>query len=225
MGQVISEFLGTNPQEDVKETIEILQKLVSAKLQAYATEMEAKAFEDKSLPIIAVVDKTEKYMVKVSEGASENVESVVDDLFNGEFLNGLKDLVKTAMNELLGNASAGEKEKRECHVVYANNSILRVDYHMYKYDFSTQGLRDKAENAFCYVVQVSVLDLKKVDPQVILYELDKAVGKGSIEGMTKRLLAEAGFVEDLYKVLSRLRKVSLEPPTEENREPLTEDNQ
>lgn len=187
--------------------------------------MEAKAFEDKSLPILAVVDKTEKYMVKVSEGASENVESVVDDLFNGEFLNGLKDLVKTAMNELLGNASAGEKEKRECHVVYANNSILRVDYHMYKYDFSTQGLRDKAENAFCYVVQVSVLDLKKVDPQVILYELDRAVGKGSIEGMTKRLLAEAGFVEDLYKVLSRLRKVSLEPPTEENREPLTEDNQ
>lgn len=187
--------------------------------------MEAKAFEDKSLPILAVVDKTEKYMVKVSEGASENVGSVVDDLFNGEFLNGLKDLEKTAMNELLGNASAGEKEKRECHVVYANNSILRVDYHMYKYDFSTQGIRDKAENAFCYVVQVSVLDMKRVDPQVILYELDKAVGKGSIEGMTKKLHEEARFVEDLYKVLSRLRKVSLEPPTEENQEPLTEDNQ
>lgn len=225
MGQVISEFLGASPQEDVKETIEILQKLVSAKLQAYASEMEAKAFEDKFLPIIAVVDKTEKYTVKVSEGASANVGSVVDDLFNGEFLDGLKHLVKTAMNELLGNASAGEKEKRECHVVYANNSILRVDYHMYKYDFSTQGLREKAENAFCYVVQVSVLDLKKADPQIVLYELDKAVGEGSIQGMTKKLHEEAGFMEDLYKVLRRLRKVSLEPPTEGNQEPLTEDNQ
>ena len=225
MGQVISEFLGASPQEDVKETIEILQKLVSAKLQAYAAEMEAKAFEDKSLPILAVVDKTEKYMVKVSEGASAHVESVVDDLFNGEFLDGLKHLVKTAMNELLGNASAGEKEKRECHVVYANNSILRVDYHMYKYDFSTQGLRDKAENAFCYVVQVSVLDLKKVDPQVVLYELDRAVGEGSIQGMTKKLHEEAGFMEDLYKVLSRLRKASSQCPNEKNQEPLTEDNQ
>ena len=87
-----------------------------------------------------------------------------------------------------------------------------------------QGLRDKAENAFCYVVQVSVLDLKKVDPQVVLYELDRAVGEGSIQGMTKKLHEEAGFMEDLYKVLSRLRKVSLEPPTEENQEPLTEDN-
>ncbi|KAM7448662.1 hypothetical protein ABFA07_003354 [Porites harrisoni] len=225
MGQVISEFLGANPEEDVKETIEILQKLVSAKLQAYATEMEAKAFEDKSLPILAVVDKTEKYMVKVSEGGSANVGSVVDDLFNGKFLDGLKHLVKTAMDELLGNASAGEKEKRECHVVYANNSILRVDYHMYKYDFSSHGLRDKAQNAFCYVVQVSVLDLKRVDPQVVLYELDRAVGEGSMQDMTEKLHQEAGFMEDLYKVLSRLRNVSLEPPTEENREPLTEDNQ
>ena len=48
-------------------------------------------------------------------------------------------LVKAALNELLGNASAGEKERRECHVVYANNSILRVDYHLYKYDFSSKG--------------------------------------------------------------------------------------
>ncbi|CAH3165983.1 unnamed protein product, partial [Porites lobata] len=204
MGQVISEFLGTNPQEDVKETIEILQKLLSAKLEAYAADMEAKAFQDKSLPILAVVDKTEKYMVKVSEGASEHVGSVIDDLFSGEFLDGLKHLVKTAMNELLGNASAGEKEKRECHVVYANNSIVRVDYHMYKYDFSSHGLRSNAQNAFCYLVQVSVLDLKKVDPQVVLYELDRAVGEGSIQGMTKKLHEEAGFMEDLYKVLSRL---------------------
>lgn len=225
MGQVISEFLGTNPQEDVKETIEILQKLVSAKLEAYAADMEAKAFQDKSLPILAVVDKTEKYMVKVSEGASEHVGSVVDDLFSGEFLDGLKHLVKTAMNELLGNASAGEKEKRECHVVYANNSIVRVDYLMYKYDFSSHGLRDTAQNAFCYVVQVAVLDLKRVDPQVVLYELDRAVGEGSIQGMTKKLHEEAGFMEDLYKVLSRLRKASSQYPNEKNQEPLTEDNQ
>lgn len=38
MGQVISEFLGTSPEENVKEAIEILQKLVSAKLQAYAAD-------------------------------------------------------------------------------------------------------------------------------------------------------------------------------------------
>ena len=65
MGQLISEFLGINTKEDVKETIQILQKLVSSKFEAYAAEMEAKAFEDKALPIVAVVDRIEKYMVKV----------------------------------------------------------------------------------------------------------------------------------------------------------------
>ena len=208
MGQLISEFLGGDADEEAKESVQILQKLVSAKLEAYATEMEARAFEDKSLPILAVVDKTEKYTVQVKKDSAD-VGGVVDSLFKGEFLDGLHNLVSTALNELLGNASAGEKEKRECHVVYANNSILRVDYHMYKYDFSSKGLRDTAENALCYVIQVGVLDLKKVDPQVVLYELDRAVGDGNIEAATKKLHEEAAYMEDLYKVLSRLREASL----------------
>lgn len=43
-------------------------KYVSSKLEAYARELEVRAFEDKSLSIQAVVIKTEKYMVKVSGG-------------------------------------------------------------------------------------------------------------------------------------------------------------
>lgn len=208
MGQFVSEFLGGDASEDTKESVQILQKLVSAKLEAYATEMEAKAFEDKSLPILAVVDKTEKYMVQASKGGAEQIGGVVDALFKGEFLEGLKGLVSTAFNELLGNASAGEKEKRECHVVYANNCILRVDYHMYKYDFRSKGLRDTVQNALCYVVQVAVLDLRKIDPQVVLYELDRAVGEGNIQAATQKLHEEAEYMEDLYKVLSRLREAA-----------------
>ena len=42
MGQLISALsVGGDPAEEVKESVEILQKLVPAKLQAYATEMEA----------------------------------------------------------------------------------------------------------------------------------------------------------------------------------------
>ena len=215
MGQLISEFLGGDAEEEVKESLQLLQKLVSSKMQAYATDMEKRAFEDKSLPILAVVDKTEKYMVKVSKAPSEEVEKTVGELFEGEFLGGLRNLVSAALNELLGNASAGEKERREFHVVYANNSILRVDYHMYKYDFSSKGLREKAENALCYVAQVAVLDLKKVDPQVVLYELDRAIGEGNIQKATKKLHEEAGYMEDLYKVLSRLRVASQSSSTED----------
>jgi len=213
MGQLISAFLGESEGVHEAETLEslrILQKLVSTKLEAYAMEMEARAFEDKSLPIIAVVDKSEKYMVKVENEPSEEIKSTLDNLFEGEFLGGLHNLVSAALNELLGNTEAGEKEKREFHVVYANNNILRIDYHMYKYDFSSHGLRDKLQNALCYVVQIAVLDLKKVDPQVVLYELDKTIGAGKIQAATEKLHEEAKYMEELYKVLSRLRQASTE---------------
>ena len=210
MGKILSAFLGEDDVEDnVKETVQILQKLVSAKLAAYSTEMEARAFEDKSLPIIAVVDKTEKYMVQVKEAPSEEIQKTLDDLFKGEFLDGLHNLVTAALNELLGNAAAGEKEKRGFHVVYANNSILRVDYHMYKYDFSSKGLRDKVQNALCYVVQMAVLDLQKVDPQVVLYELDRTIGAGKIQAAAEKLQEEGKYMEELYKVINQLRIAAL----------------
>ena len=205
MGLDISKFLGGDAEEYVKETVQILQKLVSAKLEAFAAEMEAEAFEDRSLPISAVVDKTEKYMVKVKAASSDQIQNTLGDLFKGEFLDGLQNLVTAALNELLGNAAAGEKEKRGFHVVYANNSILRVDYHMYKYDFSSEGLKGKAENAFCYVVQMAVLDLEKVDPQVVLYELDKTIGSENIQAATEKLREEGKYMEELYKVIHRLR--------------------
>ena len=157
-------------------------------MKAFAIEMEKRAFEDKSLPILAVVSQTDQCMIKVSKEGSAQLGEVVDTLFEGEFLGGLRNLMSTALKELLGNASGGEKEKREFHIVYANNRIRRVDYHMYKYDFSSKGLREKAENVFCYVVQVAVLDLKKVDPQVFLYQLNRAscaLGEGCIQKATK----------------------------------------
>ena len=48
------------------------------------------------MPILAVIN-TEKYMVKVSEEAFEQVGSVVDNLLKAEFLERLKDLVKTSL--------------------------------------------------------------------------------------------------------------------------------
>lgn len=206
MGQLISSFLsGGNATEEVKESVEILQKLVSTKLQAYAEEMEAKAFEDKSLPICAVVDKTEMYTVKVKKDPSKEVQDTLGHLFKGKFLDGLKDLVTAALNELLGNAAAGEKEKRGFHVIFAQNGLCRVDYHMYKYDFKSKGLREKVENALCFVVQMSVLDINKVDPQVVLYELDKTVGKSNIQHAIEELNEDGKYMEDLYDLLKRLR--------------------
>ena len=212
MGQVISNFIEESEKRNeaqVVEPLQLLQKLVSAKLEAQAVKLEAEAFEDKSLPIVATVKKVETYLVKVETAPSEDIKKSMEDIFQGEFLDGFQHLVTAAVNELLGNTLAGEKEFSSFQVVFANNSLLRIDFYIYKYDFSSEGLREKIQNAFCYVVQVGVLDLKKVDPQVVLYELDKSIGTVNIPDAIAKIKEEVKFMEELYKVIDHLGEATI----------------
>ena len=212
MGQVISNFIEESEKRNeaqVVEPLQLLQKLVSAKLEAQAAKLEAEAFEDKSLPIVATVKKVETYLVKVETAPSADIKKSIEDIFQGEFLDGFQHLVTAAVNELLGNTLAGEKEFSSFQVVFANNSLLRIDFYIYKYDFSSEGLREKTQNAFCYVVQVGVLDLKKVDPQVVLYELDKSIGTGNIPDAIAKIKEEVKYMEELYNVIDHFGEANI----------------
>ena len=212
MGQLISSFIEDSEKHNeaqVVESLQLLQKFVSAKLEAKATKLETEAFEDKSLPIVAKVKKVETYLVKVETAPSADIKKSMEDIFQGEFLDGFQHLVTAAVNELLGNTLAGEKEFSSFQVVFANNSLLRIDFYMYKYDFSSEGLREKIQNAFCYVVQVGVLDLKKVDPQVVLYELDKSIGTGNIPDAIAKIKEEVKYMEELYNVIDHFGKANI----------------
>ena len=212
MGQLISNFVKESEElheAEVVESLQLLQKFVSAKLEAQAAKLEAEAFEDKSLPIVATVKKVETYLVKVETAPSADIKKSIEDIFQGEFLDGFQHLVTAAVNELLGNTLAGEKEFSSFQVVFANNSLLRIDFYIYKYDFSSEGLREKIQNAFCYVVQVGVLDLKKVDPQVVLYELDKSIGTGNIPDAIAKIKQEVKFMEELYKLIDNLGEANV----------------
>lgn len=181
--------------------------------------MENEAIEDKSLPIVAVVDKSMKYSIKVSSATSDEVAKAIDEVLKGDFLDGLKTIVKVGLDAMLGNVAAGETEKQDFHVVFANNSLLRIDYMCYKYEFSSKGIVQQVKNVFCYYLQIGVLDLEKVNPQILLYELTKAIGELRLPDAAKRLENLATFAKDLYKVLHDLDKSavgSLEEPSKPN---------
>lgn len=92
--------------------------------------MENEAIEDKTLPIVAIVDKSMKYLIKVSSKTSDEVSNAIDEILSGDFLAGLKSVIKVGLDAMLGNVSAGITEKRDFHVVFANNSLLRIDLHV-----------------------------------------------------------------------------------------------
>ena len=51
----------------------------------------------------------------------KGIENAIGEVMSGDFLGGLKSLRNVALNEVLGNSSAGETEKTDSHVIYANN--------------------------------------------------------------------------------------------------------
>lgn len=196
-------------EKDTLEKLQTVHKLMVDKVAATSTKLQNEAIEDKSLPIVSVVDKSQQYKVQVSSAPDPQVTGAIGQLLSGNFLAGLTSLIKVALNEFLGNTSAGESEKVDFHVIYANNSLLRIDYMLYKYEFASSGLKRDYQNAFCYYMQVGVLDLEKVNPQILLYELTRAIGEDNLPTAAKHLQGLAIFAKELYSTIHQLKNASL----------------
>lgn len=140
------------------------------------------------MPIVAVVSQTEKNKVNVSSKAPTGaVDGAVKGVLSGKFLEGLTTMINGALNTVLGSSFGGEIEKQDFHVVFAKNSLLRIDYLIYKYEFSSKSIKKIAKNAFCYYLQAGVLDLEKVGPQVLMYETSMAIEENQIAEVEEQL--------------------------------------
>ena len=99
------------------------------KIASSAAKMQNDAIEDKTLPIVAVIDKLEKYKVHVRTAPSKDVSDGINDLLSGDFVGRQKSLIGVALNEFLDNGSSGETN----HSPPPQGVLLRLDYMMYKY--------------------------------------------------------------------------------------------
>lgn len=211
MGSSITHAMEEQQQEHDDRTLEELQtleKMMINKIAAESSQMKDDALQDKSLPIVAIVDTSEKYSVKVENVPPEQIHDTVDAILGGNFIEGLEKLLSIALNELVGDTSAGEKFKKDFHVVFSNNSLLRVDFMLYKYDFSSEGIVEKIQNGFCYYAQIGVLDLKKVSPQVLLYELTRAIGPENLQAAASELEKLGTLAERLYTVIDQMARAA-----------------
>ena len=225
MGSSISSAMQEQQTKNDLQTLEqlqTLQKMMINKVAAESSQMKDDALQDKSLPIVAIVDTSEKYTIKVESVPNKDIKAAVQDILSGNFIDGLVKVLGVALAEFLGDTTAGEKYKKDFHVVFANNSLLRVDVMLYKYDFASEGLVKEVQNGFCYYAQIGVLDLKKVNPQVVLYELTKAIGQDNFQTVAKELKDLETFATSLYTVIDQLEQAAVDDngkPTKEEDEP------
>ena len=207
MGTSISKKLEEQQKtkdEKAVEELQMLQEMMVNKVAAARAEMREKALKDANVPIVAFVDTSEKYSVDVSNAPDDAITTSIKDMFGGNIIQGLVSLIGVALNQFLGNTQAGVSEQNDYHIVFSDNALLRIDVMFYKYEFSSKGVEDERRNGFCYCTQAAVLDLKKVSPEVLLYELTRTIGQENIPDAVKQLHLMAEFGEQLYQVVNEL---------------------
>ena len=209
MGQTVGTVISESDKKkevNVVEQLRSYQRMISAKLEAEREKISKEAFNDTKLPILSLVSTTQDYRLAVTAAPKDRVGEILDSVIGGGYIKGLKGILSLALDQLLGNVSVGESEKKESHVAFANNSLLRIDCYMYKYQFQSDGLISSSKNIFGYYIQVGVLDLIKVNPQIVLYELTSSVGDAKqLEEATKKLTTMASFTNKLYRVVTALQ--------------------
>ena len=207
MGTSISKKLEEqqkNKDEKAVEELQMLQEMMVNKVAAARAEMREKALKDANVPIVAFVDTSEKYSVDVSNAPDDAITTSIKEMFGGNIIQGLVSLIGVALNQFLGNTQAGASEQNDYHIVFSNNTLMRIDVMFYKYEFSSKGVEDERRNGFCHCTQAAVVDLKKVSPEVLLYELTRTIGQENIPDAVKQLHSMAEFGEQLYQVVNEL---------------------
>ena len=207
MGTSISKKLEEqqkNKDEKAVQELQMLQELMVNKVAAATSKMREQALKDPNVPIVAFVDTSEKYSVSVFDVPDEDITKSIKDMFGGNIIQGLVSLIGVALNQFLGNTQAGASEQNDYHIVFSNNTLMRIDVMFYKYEFSSKGVEDERRNGFCYCTQAAVVDLKKVSPEVLLYELTRTIGQENIPDAVKQLHLMAEFGEQLYQVVNEL---------------------
>lgn len=213
----MSNILSGNPDKDVHEQMALLEEMGDKIMTAESQRMEAKAWEDRTLPIVSIVD-TQTFCrigVEVGESLSKGIGDVIGDFVKGKWMDGIKDGIHTVLSQLLGSATSGRQESRQFHIAFGSNALLRIDTYFYMYTFKSEGsLRKHGNNMLCTVAQVSVLNSLKTDPQLILYEVTKAIGVEKMEEALESLEKETGFAKSLYQHIRSLNKSYNQPALE-----------
>lgn len=151
----------------MKEELSHLSAILNGKQEAFRQKLITPNNADRTLPIDCIIKTQSEKCVDVSTGPSERLNEMVEDLFGGNFLKGMKGLILGAIESVLGSASAGEKEKVGYSIMYLHSAVVRIDYMVYAYRFRSDGLTNALQNGMCFCATISTVKLFRVNSEAI----------------------------------------------------------
>ena len=177
MGQSFSQAVDDAKDKD-KSSLLKAERRMREKLECVKAKLYIGALNDECIPIVCAVDKF--YDTIFIENAKEEewekkwkseVGNIIARHLRMPEEKADKRLVELVTDVLVNLNSHKEKktyDEQHIHVVYANESFIRFDYHIH---FEIRG--DNTRALFFYG-QVGLIDLEKAELPVLIYELKRA---------------------------------------------------
>lgn len=216
LGTIIKELDGNSDQtaKEVKASLDMLSELAEAKkkeLQVFTYDRVKHASERGEIPAGLKIFEASEARVISSKGASEGISSVVD-AFLGDaekrWKEGVKSLIGTALNSLLGKASGATSSAQFYLIALDGHSAkstteenqeetyvpVRIDYSLWVYSFKREGLTHQVESALVYHAQKSLLDYQNIPSKIQIEQSLKSIGvpKKLREETIQMILEEQG---------------------------------
>ena len=190
---------------ELRERLTFLQTMANTALDAKVNEIIHGREGDLKIHGGTIVEVHKRVEIKHEDKAKsldEAVDAVMTDGLKGVFSDRVKGaiggIVKTAIATFFCNDSVGEVQQDDMIVVWDNNALLRVDYYLWRYNFSTNKIVEHIDSVFAYVVIKRVVDVATVSPEVISYAISHAFS----ESDAKELLRE---IEDVTKIVEKIK--------------------
>ena len=135
------------------------------------------------------------------------------EFFQGELVTGIERVIDSGLKFLLGNTTAGEVEDQNMFIVWLDNALLRIDFYHWRYNLSSEAFMIEKQNIFATLMMKRVVDLRRVDPQVMSYCVtNAALRMGRDESDAKKDIQQAiemlKSIEKIYPTLAAVEKTA-----------------
>ncbi|KAK0727456.1 hypothetical protein B0T26DRAFT_765421 [Lasiosphaeria miniovina] len=98
-----------------------------------------------------------------TDGIVQGINKAVGKLMSGQVLDGVTDILSSALNVVLGSSS-GQVSQNYTYALIATElgALLRIDIDVYSFELRSQGLQSKAKNMTAITSLVSSVDITKL---------------------------------------------------------------
>ncbi|AJX19288.1 hypothetical protein [Burkholderia pseudomallei] len=144
------------------------------------------------------------YICSSAEKIEVGISNSVDKFFSGDYKDGFKTILKTALGTFFADTTSGEQIQDHYFVTMEYNAFIRVDVSVWKYYFAQKGISETVQQAFCYTFCKSIIDHKKVPVDTMIYIVSRQM-KGDISKIQNFIDA----IHKLYKDLGSQEPTSV----------------